>query len=261
MRALNIAATGMNAQRSSIEIIANNVANLNTTAYKRQRAAFTDLLYEDKRTVGSLTSEAGSIHPTGVQMGLGVRLAGAGRVHTQGSMELTDNPLDLAIQGNGYFSITLPNGDTAYTRDGTFSLSPEGTIVTADGFELQPGIAVPENTREIVISATGNVQAYVNDDQAATELGQIALTTFVNEAGLSAIGDNLFLESPASGAPNEALPGGPGFGTLRQRYLETGNVNAVTEITDMIEAQRAYEMNSKVVETADQMSSTVTRMR
>jgi flagellar basal-body rod protein FlgG len=261
MRALNIAATGMMAQQTNVEVISNNIANMNTTAYQRARAEFTDLFYENERRQGAQSTDAGNVVPAGIQIGLGVKTTAVRRVSIQGSASETGNTYDLALQGRGYFMIDLPSGETAYTRAGAFQKSPEGQLVTADGLTLQPGITVPDNAIDVAINKSGQVLAYIDGQTAPVNLGQIQIATFANEAGLEATGDNLFKETAASGTPVVGIPGDPGFGGIRQKFLESSNVNAVQEITDLISAQRAYEMNSKVVETADQMYSTVTRMR
>ncbi|HEV7372719.1 flagellar basal-body rod protein FlgG [Arenibaculum sp.] len=261
MRVLNIAATGMMAQQLNVEVISNNIANINTTGFKRARAEFQDLMYQSERRQGSLSSDTGTIVPAGIEIGLGVKPAAVNRIHTQGNLVSTGNELDLAVEGRGYLNVTLPDGNTAYTRAGSLKLSPEGTLVTADGYTVAPGITVPENTREIAINRSGEILAYVQGDTDPQNLGQLTLSVFVNEAGLEAIGDNLFRDTPASGEPQDGIAGQAGFGSIRQRYLESSNVNVVQEITDLISAQRAYEMNSKVVETGDEMSATITNMR
>ena len=261
MRALDIAGTGMQAQQTNVEVISNNIANMTTTGYKRQRAEFQDLIYQNLRRVGSNSSDSGSVVPAGAQVGLGVRTAAIYRINEQGNLQQTSNTFDLAISGAGYFQITLPSGDTAYTRDGTFGLSPEGEIVTADGYVVQPGVTVPNNATSVTIDASGEVQATLSGQTAPTTVGQIQLATFPNEAGLDAQGNNLLLQSAASGQPTTGNPGAPGFGTVMQGFVETSNVNVVTEITNLITAQRAYEMNSKVITTSDDMLSTLTNLR
>jgi flagellar basal-body rod protein FlgG len=260
MRSLDIAATGMQAQQTNVEVISNNLANMSTTGYKRRQAEFEDLIYQNLRRVGSNSSDSGSVVPAGAQVGLGVRTAAIYRINEQGNLQQTSNTFDVAISGAGYFQITLPSGDTAYTRDGTFGLSPEGEIVTADGYVVQPGVTVPNNATSVTIDASGEVQATLSGQTAPTTVGQIQLATFPNEAGLDAQGNNLLLQSAASGQPTTGNPGAPGFGTVMQGFIETSNVNVVTEITNLITAQRAYEMNSRVITTADQMLSTLTNM-
>jgi flagellar basal-body rod protein FlgG len=260
MRSLDIAATGMQAQQTNVEVISNNIANMTTTAYKRRQAEFQDLIYQNLRRVGSDSSDSGSVVPAGAQVGLGVRTAAIYRISEQGNLQQTSNTLDLAISGNGYFQITLPSGDTAYTRDGTFGLSPEGQIVTADGYVVVPGITVPTNATSVTINTSGAVQVTLSGQAALNTVGNIQLATFPNEAGLDAQGNNLLVQSAASGNPTTGNPGAPGFGTVNQGFIETSNVNVVTEITNLISAQRAYEMNSRVITTSDQMLSTLTNM-
>lgn len=260
MRALDIAATGMQAQQTNVEVISNNIANMTTTGYKRQRAEFQDLIYQNLRVVGSDSSDQNTIVPSGAQIGLGVKTAGIYRIFDQGTLQQTGNSLDLAIQGNGFFQVTLPSGDTAYTRDGTFSLAPDGTIVTADGYVVQPGIQIPSNATSVNINSSGQVQVTLDGQTAPNTLGQLQLATFPNDAGLSAQGDNLFLQTAASGDPVTDVPGAPGFGTTQQGFVEASNVNVVSEITNLITAQRAYEMNSQVITASDQMLSTLTNL-
>ncbi|MEP3428524.1 MAG: flagellar basal-body rod protein FlgG [Roseibium sp.] len=260
MKALHIAATGMKAQEVNVEVISNNVANMRTTGYKKQRADFQDLLYQNLRRMGTETSDAGTIVPTGIQIGSGVKIASTGRIMSQGSLEQTGKELDLAVRGEGFFQINLPDGTTAYTRDGSFERDADGLLVTIDGYEVNPGITIPDDTKDITVSNNGTVQG-INQGGDSVQLGQVQLARFVNKAGLEAIGDNLFLESDASGAPQTGNPTDEGFGGVQQYFLEMANVDAVTEIADLISAQRAYEMNSKVIQAADQMYSTTTQMR
>lgn len=261
MRALNTAATGMQAQQLNVEVIANNIANMNTTAFKRQRAEFQDLLYQNIERMGVTSSDAGTIVPTGVQVGVGVKAASVYRITEQGGVNQTGNPYDMAIRGEGYYIIQLPDGRDAYTRAGNFSLSPDGQIVTEDGFVVAPGISVPPEAISVSVNAQGVVQALLGDASELQDLGALELARFVNPAGLEAIGDNMLLETPASGAANRSLPGAVGFGTIQQGFLETSNVNAVTEISALITAQRAYEMNSKVITSTDEMLRTVSNLR
>jgi flagellar basal-body rod protein FlgG len=261
MRAMNIAATGMLAQQTNVEVIANNIANQNTTGFKRQRAEFQDLLYQTERRAGAQSSDTGTIVPVGVQIGIGVKTAAVYRVTTQGNLTTTSNPLDVAIQGRGFFQILQPDGTTAYTRAGSFQLSPTGQIVTADGFVVQPGITFPQNTLAVSINQSGQVQAQVAGQTAPQTVGQLQLANFANEAGLEALGNNLFLETFASGAPTQGNPGTVGFGTINQGLLETSNVDIVSEITNPITAQRAYEMNSKVIQTTDQMMTSLNQIQ
>lgn len=261
MRSLDIAGTGMHAQQTNVEVISNNIANMTTTGYKRRRAEFQDLIYQNLRRVGSNSSDTGTVVPAGAQIGLGVKTAAIYRISEQGNLQQTANSLDVAIRGNGYFQVTLPSGETAYTRDGTFGLSPEGQIVTADGYVVQPGITILSNARDVTINATGAVQVKIDGQTAPQTVGTLQLAVFPNEAGLEAQGDNLFLQSAASGNPVAGTPGAPGFGSVMQGFIETSNVNVVTEITNLISAQRAYEMNSRVITTSDQMLSTLTNLR
>jgi flagellar basal-body rod protein FlgG len=261
MRSLNIAATGMLAQQRNVEVVSNNLANMNTTGYMRRRTEFHDLLYQNMRRVGSTSSDDGSVVPSGVQIGLGVKLAAVYRIHEQGNLTATDNTLDMAIQGKGFFQVELPSGDTAYTRDGTFQLNADGEIVTHDGYSVLPGITVPNDAIDVTINQSGEVLVKVQGQVALQNVGQLQIATFANEAGLEAIGSNLLIETPASGAPAVSAPQEPGYGSILQGFLETSNVNAVEEITNLISAQRAYEMNSKVIQTADEMMATLNTTR
>ncbi len=261
MKALYIAASGMAAQERNVEVISNNIANLRTTGYKRQRAEFQDLLYQTYRRAGSLTSDTGTQVPAGIEIGSGVKTSTTARIMSQGNVEPTQKELDLAIRGEGLFVVNLPDGRSAYTRDGSFQRDNTGKLVTIDGYEIQPGIVVPDTARSISISADGVVEAFLANDSAPTKLGQIQLARFVNKVGLEAIGNNLFVETDASGSAQTGVPEGEGFGGVLQGYLELANVNAVTEIADLIAAQRAYEMNSRVVSGADEMMSAVSQLR
>lgn len=261
MRSLSIAATGMLAQQLNVEVISNNIANMNTTGYKRQRAEFQDLLYQDQRRVGSSSSDTGTIVPSGVQIGIGVRTAAVYRITEQGNLVSTQNSYDLAIQGKGFFKVELPNGDTGYTRAGSFQLSAEGVIVTTDGFTIQPTLTIPDKAVSVTINSSGEVLAKVAGKVDPEKVGQLSLANFPNEAGLDLLGDNMLLETPASGSPLLGTPGTDGFGTVLQGFLETSNVNVVQEVTNLITAQRAYEMNSKVIEASDEMMRTLTQLR
>ncbi len=261
MRSLSIAATGMLAQQLNVEIISNNIANMNTTGYKRRRAEFQDLLYQNQERVGSTSSDTGTIVPSGVQIGLGVKTSAVYMITEQGNLVSTSNTFDLAINGEGYFQVTLPSGETGYSRAGSFQLSPTGQIVTADGYTVQPGITIPNNSFGVTVNASGQVLVKLAGVVAEQNVGQLQLALFPNAAGLQAIGDNLFLETAASGTAQTGLPDATGFGAILQNFLETSNVNTVTEITNLITAQRAYEMNSKVIQTSDEMLNTLTRMR
>jgi flagellar basal-body rod protein FlgG len=261
MRSLDIASTGMQAQQTNVDVISNNLANMTTTGFKRRRVEFQDLIYQNLRRVGSNTSDSGTIVPAGAQVGLGVRTAAIYRINEQGTLQQTSNSLDVAIQGNGYFQVTLPNGDTAYTRDGSFGLSPTGEIVTSDGYQVAPGLTVPPNATSITISASGLVQATLDGQTTPTTVGTMQLAVFPNESGLDAQGNNMFLQTAASGNVVQGDPGAPGFGSLQQGFVEGSNVNVVTEVSDLITAQRAYEMNSRVITTSDQMLSTLSQLR
>jgi flagellar basal-body rod protein FlgG len=261
MRSLDIAGTGMQAQQTNVEVISNNIANMTTTGFKRRRAEFQDLIYQNLRRVGANSSDTGTIVPSGAQVGLGVRTAAIYRINEQGNLQQTANTLDMAIQGNGYFQVTLPSGDTAYTRDGTFGMASDGTIVTADGYIVQPGVQVPSNATGVTVNASGQVQVTLNGQTAPQTVGQITLAVFANEAGLDAQGENLLLQTSASGQPVTGNPASPGFGKVMQGFIETSNVNVVSEITNLISAQRAYEMNSKVITASDDMLSTLTNLR
>ncbi|MEO0384097.1 MAG: flagellar basal-body rod protein FlgG [Pseudomonadota bacterium] len=260
MQALYIASTGMMAQETNVEVISNNIANMRTAGFKKQRAEFQDLLYQNLRRVGAETSEQGTILPSGVQIGSGVMTAATPRIMSQGSIQPTDKELDMAISGDGFFQIQLPDGGTAYTRAGTFERDATGTLVTADGFTVEPGITIPENARGLAIGVDGTVTAVLGTGGAATTIGQVQLARFINQSGLQAIGDNLFMETASSGAPVTGNPGDEGFGSVRQGYIELANVNSVTEISDLIAAQRAYEMNARVVRAADEMLSNTSQM-
>ncbi|MEL6125102.1 MAG: flagellar basal-body rod protein FlgG [Pseudomonadota bacterium] len=261
MRALSIAATGMEAQQMRVEVISNNIANMSTTAYNARRAEFADLHYQQVSRAGTINSADGAILPTGVQLGLGVRAAAVSMDVAQGSISQTSGSLDLALEGQGYLEITLPSGTSAFTRDGALKRSAEGQVVTSDGYPLVPDVTIPDDARDISINAAGEVYAYFIDQVQPQLLGQITLATFTNQKGLEAIGSNLYIETEASGPALTGEPGTEGRGTLRQGYLEDSSVDAVREITDLIEAQRGYELNAKVITAADQMLSATTQIR
>lgn len=261
MRALQIAATGMTAQQMRVETISNNLANMSTTGYNARRAEFADLHYQQMIRPGTVNASDGTVLPTGVQLGLGVRPSAVSIQLEQGSLAATGNDLDLAIEGNGYFEVTLPSGQTAYTRDGGLKRTGEGLIVTNDGYPVSPEITIPEDARSISINPDGEVYAYFMDSEEGEMLGQFDLTAFTNAKGLEAIGSNLFVETEASGPPLMSTPGLDGLGRLRQGYLESSSVDAVREITELIEAQRGYEMNAKVISAADQMMGATTQVR
>ena len=261
MKALYIASTGMAAQERNVEIISNNIANMRTTGFKRQRAEFQDLLYQQYLRAGSTTSDQGTMAPVGIEVGSGVKTAATPRVMSQGTVNPTEKDLDLAVSGEGYFAVQLPDGRTGYTRDGSFDRSPDGLLVNVDGYQVQPGITIPDNANSISISSDGIVQAYVGTSSTPTQLGQIQLYRFVNPTGLESIGDNNFVETAASGAAQAGTPNTDGMGQVMQGYLEQANVNPVTEIADLIAAQRAYEMNARVITGADEMLQSVSQLR
>jgi flagellar basal-body rod protein FlgG len=259
MNALQIAATGMSAQEQNVNVISNNIANINTTAYKRQRASFQDLLYQNGATAGATTSSAGTMAPTGLQSGLGVRVGSTYKIFEQGPVAKTGSSLDISIQGRGLFKISMPDGSTSFTRDGHFNRDNAGNMVNSQGFTLDPAINIPIDMVDLSISAAGNVSGKVNEN--TVDLGQITVSMFVNEAGLKNIGDNLYRATDASGAATDVVSGEEGSGALLQSHLESSNVDAVQETTDLIKAQRAYELNSRVIATADQMLNAVNQIR
>jgi flagellar basal-body rod protein FlgG len=261
MRALRTAATGMEAQQLNVEVISNNIANMNTVGFKKQRAEFQDLLYESLVRPGAQSSDAGTVVPTGVQIGSGVKAGSVYRINTQGSATRTDNKLDLAIQGRGYFQVLMPSGETAYTRAGNLSVNDQGQLCTPDGYLIQPAITIPADATDISISASGQVQVTQPGSQTPNQVGQLQLATFLNEGGLEAMGSNLYLESGASGPATVGTPGDTGVGKLLQGYTEASNVDAVTEISALIVAQRAYEMNSKVITAADDMLAATAQLK
>ncbi|UWQ28655.1 flagellar basal-body rod protein FlgG [Leisingera sp. M527] len=261
MRALKIAATGMSAQQLRVETISNNLANMNTTAYNARRAEFADLHYQQISRAGSVNASDGTVLPTGVQVGLGVRPAAVSVHLSQGALQQTNNDLDLAIDGKGYLEVTLPSGQSAYTRDGALKRSAEGLIVTSDGFAVSPEVTIPDDAVSISINAEGEVYGYFDETSAGQLLGQFTLAGFTNPKGLEAIGSNLFTETEASGAATVSTAGEDGLGTLRQGYLEASSVDAVREVTELIEAQRGYEMNAKVISAVDQMMGATTQVR
>ncbi|MGJ8572206.1 MAG: flagellar basal-body rod protein FlgG [Hoeflea sp.] len=259
MKALAIAATGMNAQQLNLEVIANNVANINTTGFKRARAEFSDLLYQVERNSGVPNASNQAIVPEGAHVGLGVQTSAVRNLHIQGSLVGTSNKLDMALVGRGWFQIETPDGETQYSRAGAFNTNAEGQLVTIDGYVVVPGITFPDETSEVMVSRTGQILARIGDDVELQDLGQLTLANFVNEAGLEPLGDNLFRETVASGPAIVGVPADPGFAHIQQGYLEASNVDPVKEITDLISAQRAYEMNSKIIQAADEMASVVSQ--
>lgn len=261
MRALQIAAAGMAAQQTRVEVISNNLANMNTTGYNARKAEFADLHYQQVARPGSINASDGTVLPTGIQLGLGVRPTAVSMILSQGTSAQTGGDLDLAIEGRGYLEVTLPNGAAAYTRDGGLKRTGDGLIVTSDGFPVVPNITIPQDAQSLAINAQGEVYASFNDRVEPELLGQLTLAGFTNPKGLEAIGSNLFIETGASGPSAVSTPGSDGLGTLRQGYLEESSVDPVKEVTDLIEAQRGYELNSKVITAADQMLSATVQIR
>jgi flagellar basal-body rod protein FlgG len=251
----------MNAQEQNLEVIANNIANINTTGFKRSRAEFTDLIYQTERVMGVSTRGRDATVPEGAQVGLGVRTAAIRSLQLQGALTSTGNSLDLAISGRGWYQVTTPAGDTVYTRDGAFNTNATGQLVTTDGYVVTPAILIPATATSVTVSQTGVVTATVSGQSTPQQLGQLTIANFINEAGLQALGNNLFQQTAASGQATVGVPGDTAFGVIQQGYLEASNVDPVSEITNLISAQRAYEMNSKVIQAADQMSGTISNMR
>lgn len=253
-----VAKTGLSAQDMNLTTISNNLANVSTTGFKRDRAEFEDLLYQIRRQPGGQSSQDSEL-PSGLQLGTGVRIVGTQKIFTQGSLQTTEQPLDLAVNGRGFFQIMMPDGNIAYTRDGSFQLNSDGQVVTSSGFPLEPAIVLPEQVRTFTVGEDGTVSVTIAGDPQPQILGDIQTVDFINYAGLEAIGNNLFLETAASGAPQAGMPGTNGLGTVLQNTLENSNVSVVEELVNMITTQRAYEMNSKVISTADQMLSFITQ--
>lgn len=260
MQALHIAATGMAAQELNVQVISNNIANLRTTGFKKQTAAFQDLIYEHQRRVGAQSSDQGTILPVGIDIGGGVKTVGTPRSMTQGTLSQTGNDLDLAISGEGFFKILMPDGTYQYTRDGTFQMDNQGRIVTAQGNPVQPTITLPQNASGITVSAQGQVSVTVPGSTTSQIVGQIQLTRFINKAGLQPVGNNQFTDTPSSGQPQDGVANQQGYGSITQGSLEQANVDVVSEMSDLIAAQRAYEMNAKVISAADQMMQSTTAL-
>ncbi|MCP4285636.1 MAG: flagellar basal-body rod protein FlgG [Gammaproteobacteria bacterium] len=254
--ALWIAKTGLDAQQTRMSVISNNLANVNTTGFKRDRASFEDLIYQNVRQAGASSSQDTEL-PSGLNLGTGVRTVATQKLHTQGNLVQTNNNLDFAIEGRGFFQILTPDGTIQYTRDGTFSMSQDGQIVNSNGYPLEPAITIPDNTLSLTVGSDGTVSALVAGNDVPTQIGNIELADFINPMGLEAMGGNLFRETLASGGPTTTTPGEDGVGTLMQGSLESSNVNVVEELVNMIETQRAYEMNSKAISTTDEMLSYV----
>lgn len=259
MRALAIAATGMKVQQTNVEVIANNIANINTTGFKRSRAEFTDLLYQAERSAGTPNRGGQEAIPEGAQIGLGARTASIRNLHLQGALANTGNKLDLALNGRGWFQVAGANSENLYTRAGSFNKNATGQIVTGDGYVVQPAMTIPANASDVIINESGQVYARIDTQTSLQLIGQLTVANFTNDAGLDPLGGNLYRETTASGTPVLGVPGDPGFGTVQQGYLESSNVDPVKEITELIAAQRAYEMNSKVIQAADDMFGTVSK--
>ncbi len=261
MKSLQIAATGMAAQQTRVDVISNNIANMSTAAYRPRVAEFSDLAYQQVMTPGTITSQTGNTVPAGIQIGTGVRASTVSIEIVQGALRQTGAELDLAIDGAGFLEVTLPSGESAYTRDGKLSRNPEGELVTMDGYPLADGIVIPADARRVSISRDGEVVAYFDNEPAGQSIGTLSLVRFMNEKGLEAIGDNMFRETQAAGAPNRLVPESEGTGSIRQGFLEESGVDVVKEISDLIEAQRGYELNSKVITASDEMLAATTRLR
>ncbi|WP_340616614.1 flagellar basal-body rod protein FlgG [Xenorhabdus entomophaga] len=259
IRSLWIAKTGLDAQQTNMDVIANNLANVSTNGFKRQRPVFEDLLYQTERQPGAMSSEQTNL-PSGLQIGTGVRPVATERLHSQGNLAQTNNSKDVAVKGQGFFQIQLPDGTTGYTRDGSFQKDQNGQLVTAGGFHVVPAIIIPDNATKLSIASDGIVSVNVQGQNAPQQIGQLTLTTFINESGLESIGENLYLETNSSGVPVENAPGINGAGLLYQGYVETSNVNVAEELVNMIQVQRAYEINSKAVSTSDQMLQKLTQL-
>lgn len=259
IRSLWIARTGLDAQQTSLDVIANNLANTSTNGFKRARPVFEDLLYQTLRQPGAQSSQSTQI-PSGLQLGTGVRPISTARIHTQGAVQQTGNDLDVAINGAGFLQVLLPDGTTAYTRDGSFQKDSQGQLVTSSGYAVQPSVTIPADALTVTISNDGIVSVTQPGTTATTQVGTLQLATFINVGGLQSIGENLFLETASSGTPTPSTPGTNGAGVLNQRYVETSNVNVAEELVSMIQTQRAYELNSKVVSTSDQMLARLTQL-
>jgi len=261
MRSLDIGSTGMLAQQLNVDVLSNNIANMSTTGFKQSRAAFHDLLYQNINRPGSSSSDSGTTLPSGLQVGLGAKAAGVYRIHTQGTVKVTGNELDMAIKGDGFFQIDMPDGTSTYTRDGSFQMNENGEIVTIDGYTVSPSISIPDDAVSIDVNSQGEVIVAFTGQAAPQTIGQLQLADFANPAGLEAIGNNMYMETSASGSPSTSSPGQNQFGTIEQGALEESNVNVVSAMTQLITAQRAYEMNSNVISTSDEMLQALTQLR
>jgi len=259
IRSLWVAKTGLEAQQTNVDVISNNLANVSTNGFKRQRPVFEDLLYQTLRQPGAQTTQQTQV-PSGLQLGTGVRPVATARIFTTGNLQNTGNPLDLAVNGNGFFQVTLPDGSVSYTRDGAFQLDNQGQMVTANGYPLQPAITIPPNALSVTIGSDGTVSVLAAGATAPTQVGQIQLANFINPAGLQARGENLFLETAASGAAQANVPGTNGLGALNQGFVETSNVNVTEELVNLITAQRAFEINSRSIQSSDQMLQRLTQL-
>lgn len=259
IRSLYIAKTGLDAQQTQLDVVSNNLANVGTTGFKRSRAVFEDLMYQNMRQVGGQTSDQTRL-PSGLQLGTGVRVVATERLHSQGNLTKTDNPKDVAINGGGFFQVLMPDGTTSYTRDGSFQTNADGQLVTASGFQIEPAITIPADATSMTIARDGTVSVTQAGATATVQVGQLQLATFLNPTGLQSMGENLYNETDASGAPNVVVPGIEGAGNLTQGYVEASNVNVVEELVNMITTQRAYEINSKAVQTSDQMLAKLTQL-
>lgn len=260
VRSLWTAATGMQAQQMNIDNMSNNLSNVNTHGFKKGRILFQDLLYQDIKAAGAVTA-AGINHPSGIQMGMGVATVAIQKIHSQGNYENTYNQLDLTIEGDGYFQLTLPDGNIGYIRSGAFSIDANGNVVSPEGYLLEPGINIPDNALSISVSSDGIFSVKLPGEDEETELGQIEIARFINPTGLSSIGENVYLATGASGAAQVGIPSEDGYGKVRQGFLETSNVQMVNEMVNMITGQRAYEMNSKAIQTSDEMLQTVAGLK
>jgi flagellar basal-body rod protein FlgG len=259
IRSLYVAKTGLEAQQTQLDVVSNNLANVGTTGFKKSRAVFEDLMYQNLRQVGGQTSDQTRL-PSGLQVGTGVRVVATERMHSQGNMTKTDNPKDLAINGAGFFQVLMPDGTTSYTRDGNFQTDRDGQLVTASGFPIQPAITIPQNATSLTVGRDGIVSVTQAGSTATVQIGQLQLATFLNPTGLQSMGENLYTETDSSGAPNLVNPGVDGAGILSQGYTEASNVNVVEELVNMIATQRAYEINSKAIQTSDQMLQRLTQL-
>ncbi|EMI5489880.1 flagellar basal-body rod protein FlgG [Providencia stuartii] len=259
IRSLWIAKTGLDTQQTNLDVISNNLANVSTNGFKRQRAVFEDLLYQNIRQPGAMSSEQTSL-PSGLQLGTGSRPVATMRIHSQGALNKTGNSTDIAIKGQGFLHVQMPDGTDAYTRDGALQPNQDGQLVTSSGYQIVPAITLPDNAESLTIARDGTVSIKVFGDSQPQQIGQITLSTFINDAGLQSMGENLYMETASSGAPNESAPGTNGAGLLYQNMLETSNVNVAEELVNMIQTQRAYEINSKAVSASDQMLQRLTQL-